>query len=101
MLAELFVEVSRDREIQFIAETHSEHLFRRMQTLIARQKVNADDCAMYFIERDKQGSHLRSLEVDAYGRVTNWPDQFFGDVLEETAEQARLVFERRMQEVAK
>ena len=30
LLAELFAEVSRQRQVQFIVETHSEHLFRRM-----------------------------------------------------------------------
>ena len=99
LLAELFVEVSRERNIQFIVETHSEHLFRRMQTLIARQEIERDRCAMYFVERDKKGSHLRHLELDDYGRVKNWPEKFFGDALEETAEQARLMFERRMEEI--
>ena len=98
LLAELFVEVSRERNIQFIVETHSEHLFRRMQTLIARQEIERDRCAMYFVERDRTGSHLRQLELDDYGRVRNWPDQFFGDVLGETAEQAHLMFKHRMKE---
>ena len=98
LLAELFVEVSCERNIQFIVETHSEHLFRRMQTLIARQEIERDRCAMYFVERDKEGSHLRHLELDDYGRVKNWPEKFFGDALEETAEQVRLMFERRMEE---
>lgn len=97
LLAELFVEVSRERQIQFIVETHSEHLFRRMQTLIARQTVEPQHCAMYFVEKDQEGSHLHSLELDDYGRVKNWPDRFFGDVLGETAEQTRLTFERRME----
>ena len=97
LLAELFTEVSRTRQIQFIVETHSEHLFRRMQTLIARQTVEPRHCAMYFVERDQEGSHLHFLELDDYGRVQNWPDRFFGDVLGETAEQTRLTFERRMQ----
>ena len=98
LLAELFVEVSRKRNIQFIVETHSEHLFRRMQTLIARRTIEPEHCAMYFIERDKKGSHLRHLELDDYGRVKNWPEQFFGDALGETAEQARLMFERRVED---
>ena len=97
LLAELFVEVSRTRQIQFIVETHSEHLFRRMQTLIARQTVEPQHCTMYFVEKDQEGSHLRCLELDDYGRVKNWPDRFFGDVLGETAEQTRLTFERRME----
>lgn len=98
LLAELFAQVSRERGIQFIVETHSEHLFRRMQTLIARRTVEPEHCAMYFVERDKEGSHLRRLALDDYGRVENWPDQFFGDALGETAEQARLMFERRVEE---
>ena len=42
-LAELFAQVSKERNVQFIVETHSEHLFRRMQTLIARKKVKLVD----------------------------------------------------------
>ncbi|KEF41995.1 MAG: hypothetical protein ER33_08340 [Cyanobium sp. CACIAM 14] len=96
VLAELFVEVSRERRLQFIVETHSEHLFRRMQTLIAREHLAATDCALYFVERESSGSVLRRLAIDPYGRVTNWPDRFFGDSLAETEEQARLMFERRL-----
>ena len=98
LLAELFTEVSRERRIQFIVETHSEHLLRRMQTLIARQTIKPDRCAMYFVEKDQEGSHLRELVLDDYGRVQNWPDRFLGDALGETAEQSRLMFGRRMDE---
>jgi energy-coupling factor transporter ATP-binding protein EcfA2 len=95
VLAELFVNISQTRKVQFIVETHSEHLFRRMQTLIARQEVKPDDTAMYFVERDGKAAKLRALEMDAYGRVKNWPEGFFGDALGETREQARLMFERQ------
>ncbi len=95
VLAELFVEVSKKRKVQFIVETHSEHLFRRMQTLVAKEKTKVDDCAMYFVEKGKKGAQLRLLNLDEYGRVTNWPDQFFGDAMGETREQARLMFERK------
>ena len=61
LLAELFAEVSRERQVQFIVETHSEYLFRRMQTLIARRIIEPGRCAMYFVEMDKEGSHLREL----------------------------------------
>ena len=95
VLAELFVEVSRERGVQFIVETHSEHLFRRMQTLIARGEVAPDDARMYFVEHDGGNARMRALAVDEFGRVGNWPDGFFGDALGETREQARLMFERR------
>jgi predicted ATPase len=91
----LFVEVSRQRKVQFIVETHSEHLFRRLQTLVAGRKVANDAVAMYFVERKGKSAHLRELLLDEYGRVGNWPKDFFGDALGETREQARLMFERK------
>jgi len=94
LLAELFVEVSRTRKLQFIVETHSEHVFRRMQTLLAKQTIQPDQVAMYFVERVNKSASLRTLELDEYGRSKHWPEGFFGDSLGETREQARLVFTR-------
>ena len=97
ILAELFVTISKERKVQFIVETHSEHLFRRMQTLIAKQQITLNDTAMYFVERDGKIATLRPLELDDFGRVSNWPPGFFGDALGETREQARLVFTRQQE----
>lgn len=94
-LADLFVEVSQKRNVQFIVETHSEHLFRRLQTLIAGGKVSNEGVAMYFVERKSTGAHLRELVLDEHGRASDWPKDFFGDALGETREQARLMFERQ------
>lgn len=93
-LAELFAEISKERNVQFIVETHSEHLFRRMQTLIARQNLTTNDAAMYFVERDGKAAKMRPLELDDLGRVKNWPEGFFGDVLGETREQTELAIRR-------
>lgn len=94
-LAELFIEVGRKRKVQFLIETHSEHLFRRIQTMIAKQVISTDEAAMYFVRSKKNSAELCTLEVDDFGRVKNWPEGFFGDVLGETREQARLMFERQ------
>lgn len=94
VLAELFVEVSRQRSVQFIVETHSEHLFRRLQTLIAKQETTAEQCRLYFVDRRGADAALLPVELDEFGRISEWPDKFFGDTLGETREQARLMFER-------
>jgi hypothetical protein len=96
ILAELFAEVSKRRRVQFIVETHSEHLFRRMQTLIAKQQVKNSDCAMYFVEREGDGASLKALIANEYGSITNWPDKFFGDAIGEAREQARARVEREI-----
>lgn len=94
LLAELFAQVSRERNVQFIVETHSEHLFRRMQTLMARRQVSPNDAAMYFVERKGKEAHMRPLELDDLGRVKYWPPGFFGDALGETREQTALAIQR-------
>lgn len=92
-LAELFAAVSRERNVQFIVETHSEHLFRRMQTLIAQKSVNPERTALYFVEREGKAARLRPLEVDVVGRIKNWPQKFFGDSLGETRMQTDLAIQ--------
>lgn len=87
ILAELFAKVSNERNVQIIAETHSEHLFRRTQTLIARQSVKPEDCALYFISSADQCANIQSLEPNEFG-VVEWPDKFFGDAMGEAYAQS-------------
>lgn len=101
-LAELMVEVARERNVQFLVETHSEHLFRRLQTLISEEKLSHEECRLYFVDRDDEGrTRLTNLEVDAYGRVKNWPKHFFGDAIGETERQTRKMMERLSRERGK
>ncbi len=93
-LANMFARVGLEGKVQFIVETHSEYLFRRMQTLMARGELSVDDCANYFVERDGKQAKLVPLEIDEMGRISNWPPQFFGDALGETREQAELAIKR-------
>ncbi|MDR0780774.1 MAG: DUF3696 domain-containing protein [Pseudomonadales bacterium] len=88
VLAELFVEVSQERQVQFLVETHSEHLFRRMQTLIAQGKASHGQAAMYFAQKQGADAHLQKLDVDEFGAVQNWPHNFFGDSVGEARMQA-------------
>lgn len=96
-LADLFVEVAKQRKLQILLETHSEHLFRRLQYLIAEGTTRSEDCALYYVERDEPSAKITTLESDEFGRVRNWPDDLFGDAIGEVERQTRKVFER-MQE---
>jgi predicted ATPase len=93
-LADLFVEVARTRRVQFLVETHSENMFRRLQSLIADEQISPEDCRLYFVKRGKEGAELRRLEVDEYGRIKNWPDKFFGDAIGEVERQTRQMIKR-------
>ncbi|MCY1294121.1 AAA ATPase domain protein [compost metagenome] len=93
-LAEMLAAVSRDRGVQFIVETHSEHLLRRMQTLVARETVKTEHLRMYFVEREGNAAKLQWLEVDLFGTIKPWPEHFFGDSAGEAREQAKARAER-------
>ena len=94
-LAELMVEVARERGVQFIVETHSEYMFRRLQFLVADEKLTTEQCRLYFVDRGPDRSaRLERLQVDEYGRVANWPKEFFGDSVGETERQMRRMMER-------
>ncbi len=94
-LAELMASVSRERRVQFLVETHSEHLFRRLQTLLAHEQLLPSQCALYFVDGGSGAqATLSPLEVDEFGRVANWPAQFFGDAVGETERQTRRMLER-------
>ncbi len=94
-LADLFVEVSRCRRVQFLVETHSEHLLRRLQSLIADEDVSPDDCRLYFVKRGEESAELQRLVVDEYGRINNWPEKFFGDAIGEVERQTRRMIQRK------
>lgn len=101
-LAELMAHVAKTRNVQFIVETHSEHLFRRLQTLVADERVKPEECALYFVDRDEAGSsELRRLELNEFGKIANWPKQFFGDAIGETERQTRRMIERMAQTSAR
>lgn len=84
-LADLFIDAiharenGKDRNIQLLIESHSEHFLRRLQRRIAEEKLSPEDVAIYFCHSTKSGSQMQLLEVDEYGNITNWPDNFFGD----------------------
>ncbi len=80
-LADVFIDAIKTRKIQIIVESHSEHLMRRLQRRIAEaENISNQDAALYFCDLNPSGqSTLTHLEMDAYGNITNWPAQFFGD----------------------
>lgn len=84
-LADVFVDAMKNRHVQIIVESHSEHLLRRLQRRVAEQKLTPEETALYFCEVVDAGSKLTVLEVDLFGTIKNWPKDFFGDEFGEMA----------------
>ena len=78
-LADIFIDAVTNRGIQLIIESHSEHLLRRLQRRIAEGILPRESVALYFCRYEDQASRLDRLDVDLFGNITNWPQDFFGD----------------------
>lgn len=76
-----------------IVETHSEHLINMLRLRIAQDKSGylQKKIGIIFVrnwqqmptlqrkaeDKDKQGSYIENLRVDGYGKIINWPPDFF------------------------
>ncbi len=78
-LADVFIDAIRNRKIQIILESHSEHLLRRLQRRIAEGALKTEQTALYFVKMEKGTSQLEKLDLDLFGNIRNWPPDFFGD----------------------
>jgi hypothetical protein len=97
-LADVFIDAVKNRNVQIIVESHSEHLLRRLQRRIAEGAVKPEDMALYFCEPSAEGSKLTTLDVDPYGNITNWPKDFFGDDFGEMAAMTKAAMERKKEQ---
>lgn len=84
-LADVFIDVMKNRNIQIILESHSEHLLTRLQRRLAEEELDTENVALYFCSTGPSGSVLESLTLDLFGNIVNWPTDFFGDRFGETA----------------
>jgi predicted ATPase len=84
-LADIFLEAAQMRRVQVVVESHSEHLLKRLQRRVAEQSAQAQKIALYFCDHDGRASTIKRLDLNIFGEIENWPKDFFGDPLGETA----------------
>jgi predicted ATPase len=100
-LADLFISAAKaredgeDRGVQFLIESHSEHFLRRLQRRIAEGQIKNHEVAIYFCDATREGSSITPLQVDVFGHIQNWPQDFFGDQMTDIAEMQRAVLQSR------
>ena len=52
----------------------------------------------YFANVNKTPVKLETLDVDHYGNIKNWPDNFFGNEMEDITEQAEAAMRKRIKQ---
>jgi predicted ATPase len=100
-LADMILQVSKQRNLQVIVESHSEHLLRRFQRRIAEESYPADEIKLYFCDMQDGESKLIDLKINEYGEIENWPENFFGDEMAEIAAMRTAGLKRKIREAAK
>lgn len=90
-----------DRDIQLVIETHSEHFLRRLQRRIAEDVVPKEKVSAYFANIAKMPLILERLQIDIFGNIQNWPENFFGDEMGDISKQAKAVMKKRMRKTEK
>lgn len=102
-LADVMIDVinskenGNDRNIQLIVETHSEHFLRRLQRRIAEGLIDEKKVSAYFANITKTPAVLEPLQIDQFGNISNWPENFFGDEMGDIFAQAEAGIKKRMQ----
>ncbi len=78
-------EHGKQRNVQLIVESHSEHLLNRIQRRVAEGDILPTDVAVYFCRRTESATELEALRLNEYGEIENWPENFFGDEMTDIA----------------
>lgn len=100
-LADVFIsaihahENGKERQVQLIVESHSEHFLNRLQRRVAEGSVNAEDVAVYFCRRSGATTELEPLRLNSFGEIENWPDNFFGDEMADIAGRTLAAMQRK------
>lgn len=102
-LADAFISAIKSREggsarhAQLIVESHSEHFLNRLQRRVAEGVVPHEDVAVYFCRNTRAGTELEPLQLNVLGEIENWPENFFGNEMEDIAARTRAAMHRKRQ----
>ena len=97
-LADVFIDAWQRRRVQVVFESHSEHLLRRLQRRIAENVISDDVVAMYFCSTNCDGaSQIDHLQLDEFGNIANWPQDFFGDQFGEISKMTEAGLSRQIE----
>ena len=103
-LADVFVsaiqsrENGKERHVQLIVESHSEHFLNRLQRRVAEGRVSPDDVAVYFCRRAGVAAELEPLRLNMFGEIENWPENFFGDEMADISARTLAAMEKKHQQ---
>jgi len=69
-----------DKDDFVLIETHSEHIIRKIQVLIAKGKLDREKIAVYYFDKTEGTTKVKKMEIEENGFFNEpWPNGFFDD----------------------
>ena len=94
-LADAVLTAAKTRDLQVLVESHSEHLLRRLQRRVAEGGCRDSFVKLYFCRNRGLSAFLEDLDLNMFGEIQNWPEDFFGNEFEEIAAIQKAGLKRR------
>lgn len=85
-LAEVLNNISKEKNIQLILTTHSEHILFKLLALVKRGIIDKSDLVIYHFELKKGITKVDKLEIDEKGMVRGGLKSFFDVSIEQFGE---------------
>jgi len=88
-LAEIFADTVNNANIfsSLFIETHSEHLIRKMQVLIAKGELDREKVGVWYFDNSEGTTKIKEMKIDENGLFKeDWPRGFFDDSVNLTME---------------
>ena len=73
---------------------------RRLQRRVAEEEVSSGNVKLYFVSSRGGRATVSDLQLNEWGVIENWPENFFGDEMGEIAAITKASLKRRLEQPA-
>ncbi|MGB7442411.1 MAG: AAA family ATPase [Coleofasciculaceae cyanobacterium] len=99
-LAEILADAAK-RGVRVVLETHSDLLLRRIQSLVAEDKISPDKVKLHWFRRKEDGvTQVNSADLTDAGAFGDWPEDFGDVALQEESRYLDAAEKRSLQAVS-
>lgn len=85
-LVNVFIEIAKEEDKNFIISTHSEHIVLSFLNKVAQKKINPRDIIVYYFSKDKKKIKIEKQEVNEKGQIKGGLLGFYETELKEVKE---------------
>jgi len=85
-LVDVFIEIVKEEDKQFIISTHSEHIVLSLLNKVAKKKLNPQDIRIYYLSKEGKKTKIEKQEVNEKGQIEGGLRGFYETELREIKE---------------